>query len=92
MARDYEITKVRTDQGPGASHEHISNVWVGFELSRSTVVTDIRTQGGDRYHTNVGGRRANVVVVGCPVCAASDYIRTDADSSTANNLLSLPKF
>ena len=92
MARDWQITKVHAEQGPGSAHEHISAVWVGFELSRSTVVADIRNPQGDNYYTSVTGHRAEVVVVGCPVCGFSDYIKTDADQYTTNNLLSLPRF
>jgi hypothetical protein len=95
----FQVIAVETEQASYSTHEHISRVQVrsegsggtGFCLSRSTVVADIRKSGGDRYYTEVSGRRANVEVVSCPRCTFTDYLRTDADSSTSNNLLSLPK-
>jgi len=90
----FQITGIRTEPGPDTRHDHISYVRIGTSttlLSRQIVVNDIRNPNGDRYYTQVNGRRANVVVVSCPVCTFRDYLRTDADSTTVNNLLSLPK-
>ncbi|MBF6606084.1 MAG: DUF3892 domain-containing protein [Chloroflexi bacterium] len=56
-----------------------------------TVVSDLHQPGGDRYYTDAGGTRANVVVVTCPSCTFNDYLRTDPDRTTSNNLLSLPR-
>jgi len=87
-----EITKVRTEYGPGAEHEHISMVEIesGDRYYRSTIITHIRQ--GYHFWTYGGGQYADVVVRGCPVCGSGDYITTLPDSTTANNLLSLPRF
>lgn len=89
----FQVTGVRTERSPTGYHDHISHVRIGAAtiLTRGTVVNDLRIPGGDRYYTEVNGRKANVEVVHCPNCTFADYIRTDADASTANNLLSLPK-
>ena len=92
----YEITKVRTARAYGAAHEHIS--WVELSnrsdqrFSRETIIRDLRNPYGDRYYTYARGTYARVIVAGCPVCAAGDYITTEPDWTTANNLLSLPRF
>jgi hypothetical protein len=93
MSRTLQVTGVRTEFGPDGRHEHISHVRIGPAgiLPRQTVVNDLRDPNGDRYYTEVNGRRANVIVVSCPVCSFRDYLRTDADSTTSNNLLSLPR-
>jgi Protein of unknown function (DUF3892) len=41
----------------------------------------------DRFEVAV-----SVIVVKCPTCSNNDYIKTTADSTTADNLLSLPSF
>lgn len=87
-----EITKVRTEYAYGATHEHIAMVQTadGNYYARSTVIQHIRN--GVSFWTYGGGQYADVVVRGCPVCAAGDYITTLPDSTTANNLLKLPRF
>jgi Protein of unknown function (DUF3892) len=90
----FEITGVRTDETAGDSHEHITAVRIGTNeavISRSTVVTDLRSPNGDRYYTFGGGERAAVVVRECPRCSYSDYITTLPDSTKKNNLLKLPR-
>lgn len=89
----FQIVAVRTDWSTDSSHEHISEVKTsgGSIWSRATVVKDIR-EGGDSYYTEVDGSKADVIVVECPNCTFDDYIRTTADSTTADNLLSLPRF
>lgn len=70
----FQITGVRTEQSSSGYHEHISHVQIGGSsiLRRQTVVDDIRTPGGDRYHTEAGGQRADVVVVRCPNCTFNE--------------------
>jgi hypothetical protein len=90
----FEVTGVRTEESSSGRHEHISHVSIGNRgvvLRRETVVADLRSPSGDRYFTDVRGRTANVIVVSCSACSFCDYLRTDADSSTENNLLSLPR-
>jgi hypothetical protein len=89
----FQITAVRTEKSSGGTHEHISHVGLpaGSVLPRSVVIKDLRDPNGDRYYTYVNGNKADVIVVDCPRCDFSDYIRTKADSTTADNLLSLPR-
>lgn len=94
MATTYQITKVRTERPYGATHEHIASVELNgsFEIGRATVIADLRSLYGDRYYTYAGGAKADVIVAGCPHCGFGDYITTAPDWTTANNLLSLPRF
>ena len=90
---DWQITAVETVQPVGAAHEHVENILIldSFWLSKDTVARDLRAPGGDTYYTQVAGRRADVVVVGCPFCGHRDYLRTKADDYLTNNLLQLPR-
>lgn len=93
----FEITAVRCETTANDPHEHISrvrlnNATTGEGYSRATIVKDLRDPEGDRYYTYGDGERATVVVRGCPRCSYSDYITTLPDSTTKNNLLSLPRF
>jgi hypothetical protein len=90
---NFRITGVRLEPSTDGRHEHISHVQIGGSaiLRRQTVVDDLRSTGGDRYYTQVNGVTANVEVVRCPGCTFNDYLRTDRDSTTADNLLSLPR-
>jgi len=92
----YQITKVRTERPLNAAHEHITDVELSNRtdqrFSRQTIVNDLRNPSGDRFYTNAGGVRADVIVMGCPHCGYGDYITTAPDWTTANNLLSLPRF
>jgi Protein of unknown function (DUF3892) len=89
----FQIVEVHTELSSSGLHEHIAAVKTrgGYEWSRATVVKDIR-YGTDSYYTEVGGVRADVIVVECPYCNFNDYIKTTADYTTADNLLSLPRF
>jgi Protein of unknown function (DUF3892) len=92
----YEITAVRTEKTFSDPHEHITEVELSNKanqrFSRATIVADLENPEGDRFYTYGGGERATVVVRGCPRCYRSDYITTLPDSTTKNNLLSLPRF
>jgi hypothetical protein len=94
MATSYEIVKVKTVWPAGARHEHITQVMLraGGILSKETVIRDLLNPSGDRYYTWGGGKHANVIVRHCPHCFAHDYITTEPDYTTENNLLSLPRF
>ncbi len=94
----WRVNAVHTEPSSDRGHEHISGVHVsssgkatsGIWLSRATVVSDIGS-GGDDYYVEAGGSRAKVVVVHCPLCRFGDYLRTERDRTTADNLLSLPR-
>jgi hypothetical protein len=90
----FEITGVRTVRPAGYDHPHISHVRLGtseYLITRATVIADLRSPWGDRYYTYAAGKRADVIVAGCPVCGFGDYITTEPDWTTENNLLSLPR-
>jgi hypothetical protein len=93
MATQIVATNVVTTSVGGLNHRHISEVKTtsGRVLARSTVVSRIQT-GVEEFCTIAGGYEAKVIVVSCPFCSASDYIRTTADGTTADNLLNLPSF
>ncbi len=92
----FQITAVRVEKTASDPHDHIVRVQINnnpeFELSRTTVVNDLRDPNGDRYYTYAGGEYADVYVAYCPRCSFRDYITTHPDSTTKNNLLSLPRF
>jgi hypothetical protein len=93
----FEITAVRTEKTTDDPHEHITRVRVdgattGEGYSRATVIADLKNPNGDRYYTEGGGKRADVILVECPHCTFKDYITTAPDSTTANNLLDLERF
>lgn len=92
----YAITGVRTAETSSDPHEHITQVELSNKedqrFSRATIVADLENPNGDRYYTDAAGERATVVVCNCPKCSQSDYITTLPDSTTKNNLLSLPRF
>jgi|GEM_PF-3373255 hypothetical protein len=82
-----------TTKGAGAMHKHITEVKTagGRVLTRAEVVSKIKG-GTESFCTKVDGKEPLVVVVTCPHCANGSYIRTTEDSTTADNLLSLPSF
>jgi hypothetical protein len=90
-----QITNVNTVSSSAGifPHRHISEVKTagGEVLTRSEVARRIENDT-QSFYTYVAGKQASVVVVKCPRCSSSDYIRTTADTTTADNLLSLPPF
>jgi hypothetical protein len=88
-----QITAVRTEQAHPGQHPHITEVKTsdGREWTRQEVLDDIRS-GNDTFYTEVNGAHAGVIDVECPLCNFGDYIKTKADKTTADNLLSLPRF
>jgi hypothetical protein len=96
VATAFQITAVHTVKPSDRSHEHIERVELNnnprARISRAIVIKDLRDPYGDRYYTYGGGYRADVVVRGCPYCSFGSYITTLPDSTTTNNLLTLPRF
>jgi hypothetical protein len=90
----YYITAVRTEQPLGYSHAHIAKVRLsdGTVETRSQVINYIRQYGMTYYTSAPGVPQARVIVAGCPVCGSGDYITTEPDYTTENNLLDLPRF
>ena len=86
------ITAVRTShvQWP-QHHEHIEAVRLsnGATVTRAQVIAS--TRAGNSFLT-AGTPHGSVYVHHCPRCATGDYITTHPDSTTANNLLHLPRF
>lgn len=76
---------------PGTHEQHISEVKFsdGTKESRATAYTAVTT-GSDYYFTTGGGQRAKVE--GATSSEGTKYIRTKADSTIKDNLLSLTKY
>ena len=91
----WRVTGVGVEPASDGRPGHISKVRAEFRgapliLSRWVVVNDIRS-GLDSYYTDVNGSEAELVVMKCPSCEFGDYLRTVADTTTADNRLSLPR-
>lgn len=88
-----QIVAVRTAQPFDWQHAHITDVMTRERniLTRQSVIFRIES-GWEQFFTTAGGEYADVVVRACPSCGTSDYITTTPDWTTANNLLSLPRF
>ena len=80
------------------THHHITHVGIGTtdktyseRIPVSTVITNIKSPFGDRYHVNgSNGVRSEVIVKQCPKCAhAHEIISTTPDTTKTDNLLSL---
>jgi hypothetical protein len=75
----------------GGNHRHITKLCLedGRQVPKATAISNIDS-GIESYYTFADGQRANVEVVQrCARCYAK-YLRTDADTTTKDNLLSLP--
>ncbi|GEO27040.1 hypothetical protein AAC03nite_28250 [Alicyclobacillus acidoterrestris] len=85
-----QITHVRTES-TGTHPKHITNVKLsnGDEKTRATVVNEIDS-GTSYYYTKGGGQTGYVETV--HPSGETPYIRTKSDSTTADNLLKLPRF
>jgi hypothetical protein len=96
MTSTLRITAVRTETTADNPHEHIARVRIGFDggagLSRATLVAELSDPKGDRYDAFANGELAAVVLQRCPACPATDYLTTKSVHTTANNLLSLPRY
>jgi hypothetical protein len=86
----YELTTKGTG---GGMHKHITEVKTAASrvLTRAEVVSKIKS-ATESFCTKVDGKEPLVIVVTCPHCSNGSYIRTTDDSTTADNLLSLPSF
>jgi hypothetical protein len=87
----YQITHVRLSDDSATSTEHITDVRLsdGAEETKAQVVKYI-DQGMEYYYTQSTGSRADVETV--HPTGRTPYIRTKANNTTRDNLLSLPRF
>jgi hypothetical protein len=89
---DHQVTATdKEDATPGGVHRHIAALCLadGARVPKAIAISHIKA-GRERYWTSVGGRQAWVRVIGrCDRCAA-EYLRSDPDVTTSNNLLELP--
>lgn len=87
----YKITHVRLSDSNATSTEAITDVKLsdGREETKAQVVERI-DKGDNYYYTQSSGSRAEVETVHPE--GKKPYIRTKANRSTKDNLLSLPKF
>jgi hypothetical protein len=75
----------------GGEHRHIAALCLadGRRVPKATAIYNIE-HSVESYYTFAGGERAEVEVVArCSSCL-QPYLRTDKDTTTKNNLLSLP--
>jgi hypothetical protein len=88
----YFIEAVRTEQPYGYSHPHIAKVRLtdGTIETRAQVINYILNHG--MIYMTYATPAARVIVAACKTCGSGDYITTVPDSTTANNLLDLPRF
>jgi len=73
--------------------EHITDLAGNdWQLTRAQVIADMET--GRRYfvNSNVFGARAYLEIMPAKSILGERYVRTVPDDTTANNLLSLPRF
>ncbi|HVA85301.1 MAG TPA: hypothetical protein VNF73_03165 [Candidatus Saccharimonadales bacterium] len=94
MSRTFRVTGIRVEPSANETHDHVLAVRQGTNpqlISRAAVVADLRDDDGDRYYVEENGQRAGLVVAECPICSFVDYLRTAADRTTADRLLSLPR-
>lgn len=92
MAATFYITHRRMQMSSNTTHAHVG--WV--RLQSGTILTreDVFSwmHGGSTFVTRPPrGSGATVRRVHCRGCT-SDYLRTDRDNTTADNLDELPKF
>lgn len=96
MTNTFRITAVRVETTADDPHEHIARARIGFDtstgLSREALVSSLKDARGDRYDTFANGELTAVVLRTCPKCSATDYITTNSEHTTANNLLELPRY
>lgn len=87
------ITSVHKEPSASGSHKHIGKVKTTADLiySRQEVINSIN-QGNEWYSRSPGGTQARVRVRECRYGDLTEYIRTDADSTTTDNLDNLPEF
>jgi hypothetical protein len=92
MPSTFQITHRRMKESPDGTHQHVG--WVklqsGTELSRKDVFAWMKN--GNKFQTLApNGDSAAVIRVHCRRCE-KDYLRTDRDTSKADNLDELPTF
>jgi hypothetical protein len=87
----YQITHIRLSSSSSTSSEHITHIKLsgGIEETREQAVRFIDS-GQEYYYTSSSNSKAIVETVHPTGRAA--YIRTKGNSTTSDNLLSLPKF
>jgi hypothetical protein len=75
----------------GGEHRHIVSLCLedGRRIPKAVAIRNTRLRA-ETYYTFRQGQRAEVEVsTQCPLCY-SEYLRTNQDSTTKNNLLELP--
>ncbi len=71
-----------------SAYERITHVGgAGWKLTQEAAISNIES-GSESYYVSQGGKEVNVVVA---TRNGVKYLKTEADSSEPNNLLSLPE-
>jgi len=87
------VTRVRKAPSPGKTHEHIETVCTSDNqsYSRDHVIRTINGRTDEWYTRSPSGATAKIeVITKCGRCDLKPYIRTVADTTTIDNLGSLP--
>ncbi len=81
---EYQVTCVTTREASDTGITHIGSNRMRW--TKREAIAQIKT-GVSQFFTRVGGVRANVLV---RKTGTTEYLTTDPDGKTGNNLLSLP--
>lgn len=88
----YRVVRTdKYDESSGGNHKHIDALCLesGRRVPKESAIRNIRL-GLESYYTYADGLRAEVEVASrCDRCSTA-YLKTDRDTTTKNNLLSLP--
>lgn len=84
---DLQVTCITPD-GPDADARIDGIGGAGWYRTTPEAIRQLDTPFGERYFTNVNGRRANVIKA---TKNGKPHLKTDADGYGPNNLLKLPK-
>ena len=90
----YTVTKIRKENSSDGTHRHIEGVITdgGIHYTRREVFDSVNL--GHVWRTRAAGRTATITTLThCPRdnCYASPYLRTNPDSTGADNLENLPE-
>jgi hypothetical protein len=94
MGRLFRVTGIHTEPSSAETHDHVDAIRQGTNpkpIPRALIVADLRDPNGDRYYVETADQRADLVIAECPICSFGEYLRTSADRTTADLLLSLPR-
>lgn len=91
----YYATKTRWSRASDGTHEHLTGVLTGDGVFQANAKVEESIAAGDLWYTQTpGSPNARIRTISyCPAkdCFHKPYLRTDADTTTKNNLDNLPR-